>query len=272
MKDSTAGEMTPSVLRDLKREIFSSLRCAVPGTVESYDPGTQTVSVRPAARRKGIPLPLLRDVPVFFPGSRDSALTFPVSPGDGCLLVFADADTDRWFEGEDGEPASGRMHDLSDAFAFVGFRSRPAALTGLPGRPSFFGVDPAEAGHRHTAGEIISGTLALERGGTGQATVGSSESTQGIAVPESGVTISSAQYAWWGKVAMVRLTVTRKTAVSSGTTTLCTLAAGKRPKFDAPAQWIWGGAARILSNGKVQVNGAVPAGTSLTILSTFLLA
>ena len=48
-------------------------------------------------------------------------LPFEVSPGDACLLVFADLDTEAWLSGGDA-PASGRRHSLSDAFAFVGFR------------------------------------------------------------------------------------------------------------------------------------------------------
>ena len=51
-------------------------------------------------------------VPVFMP------VPFAVNAGDGCLLVFADRDTE--------DPAGGRMHSLSDAFAFVGFRRREA--------------------------------------------------------------------------------------------------------------------------------------------------
>ena len=131
--------LAPAETAALKKDILSSLHCALPGTVESFDPRTRTVDVRPAPL-KGLPLPLIRDVPVFFPGNRDRALTFPVSPGDGCLLVFADADTDRWFEtGEAEAPESTRHHDLSDAFAFVGFRSRPNALPEFPDEPSFFG-------------------------------------------------------------------------------------------------------------------------------------
>ena len=84
--------------------------------------------------------PVLSDVPVFFPGSRDSAITWPVSAGDECLLVFADSAIDGWFEsGEAEAPASERRHDLSDAFAFVGFRSRPNALESIQDQPSFFG-------------------------------------------------------------------------------------------------------------------------------------
>ena len=291
------GSVTPAELMALKEEIMSSLHCAMPGTVESFDVQTQTASVRPAARRKGIPLPLLRDVPVFFPGTRDSALTFPVLPGEECLLVFADFDIDRWAEtGSGDEPDSGRRHDLSDAFAFVGFRSRPGALADLPPQPSFFGISPADVshthdsryytetetntllagkadtGHKHKTGDITSGTLALDRGGTGQAATGSTENIADIAAAESGVTITAAQYAWWGKVAMVRLVLTKKTAVNSGTTTLCTMAAGKRPKFNAMAEWAWNSGGQILSNGRVQVNGAISANASLTILSTYVLA
>ena len=127
-------------LAALKEEILSSLRCAMPGVVESFSPQTQTAVIRPLLKRR-TDLPLLRDVPVFFPGTRSNAVTWPVSAGDECLVVFADMDIDRWFEtGEAKEVASARRHDLSDAFAFVGFRSGPGALKNLPGDPSFFGM------------------------------------------------------------------------------------------------------------------------------------
>ena len=120
--------LTPAETAALKKEILSSLHCALPGTVESYDADTQTAAVRPALKMPSRPeqsgtegsheYPLLRDVPVFMP------VPFDVSPGDSCLLIFADRDIDAWFEtGEAAEPASGRMHSLSDAFALVGFRA-----------------------------------------------------------------------------------------------------------------------------------------------------
>ena len=119
--------ITPEVLSALKQEILASLHCALPGIVESYDAETQTASVRPALRsrvgRDVIQLPLLKDVPVFMPGSERNNWT--VSAGDSCLLIFADACIDGWFEtGSVTLPPSGRQHDLSDAFAFVGFRPR----------------------------------------------------------------------------------------------------------------------------------------------------
>lgn len=103
--------ISPAEIRAMKKEILSSLHCAMPGTVESFDPETGTASVRPALKH----MPVLRDVPVFACNE--------VNPGDACLLVFADFDTDAWLDGNDSaDPASGRMHSLSDAFAFVGWR------------------------------------------------------------------------------------------------------------------------------------------------------
>ena len=132
-------------LQALKQEIFESLHCALPGIVESYDSETQTAIIRPAvkhrlvssrAERSGaegspssVSLPLLRDVPVFMP------VPFDIHPGDACLVVFADRDIDAWFEtGEAEVPPSGRMHSLSDGFAFVGFRPRviPSEAEGSP--------------------------------------------------------------------------------------------------------------------------------------------
>ena len=111
----------------LKLDLFSSLRCALPGTVEAWDPETQTADIRPAARpqnrRNGSeakPLPVLKDVPVFLPRGLESQCT--VSPGDACLVIFSDYPLDAWLTGDDIAPVPDRRHDLSDAVAFIGFR------------------------------------------------------------------------------------------------------------------------------------------------------
>ncbi|QUA52029.1 Gp138 family membrane-puncturing spike protein [Aristaeella lactis] len=119
MNHSTDGGLSPSEWLAVKKDILTSLHCAMPGTVETFDPGKGTAEIRPAASG----FPLLRDVPVFMP------VPFEVNPGDACLVVFADYDTDAWQEnGETGEPRSGRRHSLSDAFAFVGFRKNPRTI------------------------------------------------------------------------------------------------------------------------------------------------
>ena len=106
-------------LQALKRDILSSMHCALPGTIVSFDAEAQTAVIQPAVSRNGVQMPQLRDVPVFMP------VSFEINPGDACLVIFADCDIDAWFEnGEVEVPASGRMHSLSDGFAFVGFRTR----------------------------------------------------------------------------------------------------------------------------------------------------
>ena len=284
------GSLSPQEREALKQEIFSSLHCALPGTVVSFDPAAQTAEIQPAVKVGSVLFPVLKDVPVFFPGTREEAITWPVFAGDECLLILADVDIDAWFEnGEASRPRSARKHSLSDAFAFVGFRSRPNVLGDFPEQASVFPHDhdnryytetetdeklagKADTDHTHDAGEITSGTLPPARGGTGQTGTGSTTSISAIAAAAADCEITTAQYAYWGKMAMVRLVVKKTTAVSSGTTTLCTLVSSKRPKYTAPAQWRWNNGASIGSNGQVQVSGAISAGASITICATYILA
>lgn len=287
--------LTPAEVAALKKEIFSSLHCAMPGVVESFDAATQTASVRPALKHSSATLPVIRDVPVYFPGGAASGITWLIVAGDECLLIFADFDIDHWFEnGEAREPISDRMHDLPDAFAFVGFRSRGKALEHFPESPQFFDgtvsahnhddryyteteADTLLSGksntdHKHSAADVTSGSLALVRGGTGQAGTSASATIENVAEAASGCTITTAQFAYWGKLAMVRLVITKKTAVTSGTTTLATIVEGRRPRYYAIAERQWGGGARITPAGEVQINGAITAGESITILSTYVMA
>ena len=117
--------MDGSTLVDIaaaKQDIMASLHCVLPGTVESFDAEKQTAVIRlisllsrPSEARGEISLPLLYDVPVFMP------VPFEVNPGDACLVVFADRGIDAWLTGGEEKPP-GRMHSLSDGFAFVGWK------------------------------------------------------------------------------------------------------------------------------------------------------
>ena len=112
-------------LESFRQEIFSSLRVAMPGIIRSYDASSSTAEVQPALRRRTssgalVTAPVLSGVPVFLP-----ATDFTPSPGDHCLLIFCDFCIDGWFDtGQPVLPPSPRMHDLSDAFAIVGFRPK----------------------------------------------------------------------------------------------------------------------------------------------------
>ena len=109
-------------LQSLKQEILSTLHVAMPGIIQSYDSATRTASVQPALRRQTpfgdiLTAPLLQQVPVFLPSP-----DFAVVPGAHCLLIFADFCIDGWYESAQPVlPPSPRQHDLSDAFALVGF-------------------------------------------------------------------------------------------------------------------------------------------------------
>ena len=127
-----------------KRDIMISINCARVDTIVSYDPGvscqrppTATVQIAQQAvtsvdfegNQTLSPFPPLTLVPVWFPGGGGYSMTFPVKPGDECLLVFHDRELDNWYlNGAGIPPTLPRAHDLADAIALVGMRSSPRAL------------------------------------------------------------------------------------------------------------------------------------------------
>lgn len=108
---------------------------ALPGIVASFDAAAMTCTVQPSisgTRLKSdgsvadIKMPVLLDCPVCFPGGGGATLTFPIKPGDECLVVFSSRCIDAWWQlgGVQGQ-AELRMHDLSDGFVLPGVRSQP---------------------------------------------------------------------------------------------------------------------------------------------------
>lgn len=131
------------VLTQHKREIFKELNCARPGIIQSFDPGDaknaptvtvqiaqkQVTSIDPLGVRTLAEYPLLLKVPVQFPAGGGFTATFPIAKGDECLVVFCDREIDNWFISGPGKaPTTGRVHDLSDGMALIGFRSNTRAL------------------------------------------------------------------------------------------------------------------------------------------------
>ncbi len=122
------------------------LRVALPATVVSFDPVKQTVVVQPAineservsAELATIRLPQLVDVPVVFPRAGGFALTLPIQAGDECLVVFADACMDAWWQSgaplkngqiETQNEIKRRRHALADGIAIFGPWSQPRVLS-----------------------------------------------------------------------------------------------------------------------------------------------
>lgn len=113
---------------------LAGLWTALPGIVDSFDPGAMTVAVQPSILGKLrapdgavslVAMPLLVDVPVVFQSGGGHTMTFPVAKGDEALVVFASRCIDGWWQsGGIQAPIEMRMHDLSDGFAIVGPRSQ----------------------------------------------------------------------------------------------------------------------------------------------------
>lgn len=114
------------------------LRVAMPGIIQDVNYEKQTCTVQPAIRERlnfnGTPqwvdIPLLLDVPFFVPSGGNYYLTLPVQPGDDCLVIFNDSCIDAWWQsGGIQNQVERRRHDLSDAMAFVGFKSQPQKIS-----------------------------------------------------------------------------------------------------------------------------------------------
>lgn len=111
----------------------NSFNCIKIGRITSVNTSNQTVSVQilhkrinesNLVKRELRDYPLLQDVPFVVLGGGNSYLSFPISVGDNCLLLFNDYEIDRWWDTGESLPANfERKHDISDAFALVGVHS-----------------------------------------------------------------------------------------------------------------------------------------------------
>jgi hypothetical protein len=124
----------------------AQIHTSMPGTIVSYNPATMTATVQPAIQamhrqtdrtRKPLSIPPVTDVPVHFPAGGGYTLTFPIKPGDECLIVFNERNIDNWHQmGGEQAPADLRMHDVNDCIVHVGLRSQPKVLGTNGGQPA----------------------------------------------------------------------------------------------------------------------------------------
>lgn len=137
---------TPSdrdLLDLVKREIGFEFNCHAIGTIQSFDASEQTARVtlnykqvltvadasgKYVLQQKSYP-PLDR-VPVVVMQGGGGSLTFPITTGDECILLFNDRDIDNWFKSGSttAPPTTARTHSLADAVAIVGLYSLKRSL------------------------------------------------------------------------------------------------------------------------------------------------
>lgn len=121
----------------MQSEIYTSMPCIV----QSFDENKRTIVAQPTTQAQAqnqdgtfrwVSLPVLPDVPVFFPEGGGVTLTFPIKPGDEALVVIANRCIDSWWQsGGIQVQADLRMHDLSDGFGFVGISSLPRVISAI---------------------------------------------------------------------------------------------------------------------------------------------
>lgn len=118
----------------LKKDIMVNLNCHHIATVQEFDAEDQTVTAKVVYSKtffyrqanglykaKLVDYPLIVDAPVIILGGGNATLTFPISKGDDCLVLFNDRDIDNWFAGAtSGAVATGALHSFSDALVLVG--------------------------------------------------------------------------------------------------------------------------------------------------------
>jgi len=113
----------------LKDELSRDLNCHQIGIVQAFYPATQTadININIAEVYNGtlIKYPTLLSVPVIILHGGSGAITFPITKGDICLVLFNDRDMDNWYtSGQTGNaPNTTRTHSLSDGIALVGLFS-----------------------------------------------------------------------------------------------------------------------------------------------------
>ena len=126
-----------TVLRNFGDAISARIRNAIPCSVVSWDSTKQTIVAQPLIReqvlingvKQFIDLPQLLDVPVVFPQAGPLCLTFPITPGDEVLVIFADYCIDSWWAlGGNQNWNDRRRHDLSDGIAIPGLNSVPNVI------------------------------------------------------------------------------------------------------------------------------------------------
>lgn len=120
---------------------MSGIRVALPARVEAYDAGRQCVDAQVLVadvfeadgERVAERPPICTDVPVQFPGSGASRITWPIQRGDLVLLVFSSSSTSEWkLLGGEQVPDDTRRHHLNDAVAIPGLHDLAHLPTSAP--------------------------------------------------------------------------------------------------------------------------------------------
>lgn len=128
----------PSLIQTLEgvsQKTAYEINCMRIGIVQTFYPEDLTVDVLIANKKTkgytkdGVQIvgdyPIIRAKIVYC----DPFITFPINPGDECVLLFSDREIENWFiNGEVNPEGYTRMHEMTDAVALFAIRSLPKMI------------------------------------------------------------------------------------------------------------------------------------------------
>lgn len=109
-------------IKEWIRKGGENIHVSMIGKIESYNPQTNRASITPVGSMtcpdwQEIPYPTIHNVPIQYPcgNGGKSGCTFPIKPGDTCIIIFADHQIENFLSGEKSDDM--RNHSMNDAYA-----------------------------------------------------------------------------------------------------------------------------------------------------------
>lgn len=137
----------------------------LPGIIESVNLTAMTAVVQLTVQGQSrvvegtwsnVDLPPILDCPIIFQSGGGYTLTFPIAPGDECVVHFASRCFDAWWQSGGVQPqAEFRMHDLSDGFVKVGPRSQPRVIPNISATTAQLRSDDGAVYVELAAGHVV---------------------------------------------------------------------------------------------------------------------
>lgn len=102
--------------------MVSEVRTTCPGKLVSFDAARNRAVVKPSlpkalADGRSLEPPHIHEVPVAWPMGGGFIMTWPLRPGDGLTLSFAERSLEGWLGGDERAPDDPRRFDISDCVA-----------------------------------------------------------------------------------------------------------------------------------------------------------
>lgn len=127
-------ELVQQIL-DISREVVNDIHTAIPGTIVSFSPGSGVASVKPSGSfhttdGRQLSYPTVSGVPVYFPqgNGQKAVIAYPVKPGDSCLLIVCECDTQNWLSA--GKEADSNMKfDITNSMCIPGMFNKGSEAT-----------------------------------------------------------------------------------------------------------------------------------------------